>query len=434
MPGPAKFPSVSVSRLLLLVSSTRRKNLQIMGARHSKRSVDISAASKKDNTESNSEEKLGKIEEPEVAKQNGTTTPRPDESKDAGGEATTAEMNGEESEKKDDKAEKKTEETPEKKEEGKENKEPQTPESPAEDSKSPDAKSPEDGKKTEKKKKDKKKWSIRSISFSRKDKTKPNMSKEDSITNDLAKVADAVAEVVEDENASKEKKEETTATPPADEEKTAPLASPLSGAISSIASAASSVAEEVKDKVEEKKEEFKSAVVSKTEETIEEGSAIIQKSVEEVVEKTSSVVESVSSSITTTITESSQVITSSTQMVQEILEIKSEETPAPPLPASPPPTEAPPPTPIVLTQPEHEEMNGGGEGMAEMPEENGIGSDGKIDDDEEEMPKLNGHNVESPVKQVENIIDALKSEVIEKHVVAENNGELVTNHAAAGDD
>lgn len=117
-------------------------------------------------------------------------------SQDAGGEATTAEMNGEESEKKDDKAEKKTEETPEKKEEGKENKEPQTPESPAEDSKSPDAKSPEDGKKTEKKKKDKKKWSIRSISFSRKDKTKPNMSKEDSITNDLAKVADAVAEVV----------------------------------------------------------------------------------------------------------------------------------------------------------------------------------------------------------------------------------------------
>lgn len=51
-----------------------------MGARHSKRSVDISAAAKKDK-ESTSEEKLERIDEPEAAKQNGTTTPRPEEPK-----------------------------------------------------------------------------------------------------------------------------------------------------------------------------------------------------------------------------------------------------------------------------------------------------------------------------------------------------------------
>ena len=44
------------------------------------------------------------------------------------------------------------------------------------------------------------------------------------------------------------------------------------------------------------------------------------------------------------------------------------------------------------------EVNGGGESMAEMPEENGL--DDKMDDEEDE-PKLNGHCDQSPVKQVE---------------------------------
>ncbi|KAF6210156.1 hypothetical protein GE061_013258 [Apolygus lucorum] len=403
--------------------------INTMGARNSKRSVDISAASKKDKPESNSAEKLERIEEPEIAKQNGTTTPRPEESQEASGDATT-QVNGDdtsETKESDDKAEKKDDET--------EKKEPQTPESPVEEAKSPEEE------KSEKKKKDKskKKWSFRSISFSRKDKTKPNMSKDDSITSDLSKVADAVAEVVEGETAAvtEENKEEVKPAVAGEdkkkEEEKEPLAAPLTSALSSIAAAATTAVEEIKEKVEEKKEEVKSEVVTKGEEIIEEGKSVVQKTLEQVVEKTSSFVESSTSSVITTVTESSQIITSSSQVIQEVMEIKSEESPAPPLPASPPPTEAPPPTPNVVSQPEPEEVNGGGEGMAEMPEENGLGSDAKIDDvdDEEELPKLNGHSEISPVKQVEDIIDAIKSEAIEKSIIAETNGELVTTNDAA---
>ena len=106
---------------------------------------------------------------------------------EASGDATTPKVNG------DDKPEtKESEEKAEKKDDETETKEPQTPDTPVDDAKSPE----ED--KSEKKKKDKPKkmkWSFRSISFTKKDKTKPNMSKDDSITSDLSKAADAVAEV-----------------------------------------------------------------------------------------------------------------------------------------------------------------------------------------------------------------------------------------------
>ncbi|KAL1139235.1 hypothetical protein AAG570_006221, partial [Ranatra chinensis] len=55
--------------------------------------------------------------------------------------------------------------------------------------------SDEDKQDKKKKEKTKKKWSFRSISFSKKDKSKPNMSREDSKTGDLAK-EQPVAEVI----------------------------------------------------------------------------------------------------------------------------------------------------------------------------------------------------------------------------------------------
>lgn len=39
--------------------------------------------------------------------------------------------------------------------------------------------------------------------------------------------------------------------------------------------------------------------------------------------------------------------------------------------------------------------------MAEMPEENGLGPDTKLEDEDDEIvPKVNGHHDDTPVKQV----------------------------------
>lgn len=54
-----------------------------------------------------------------------------------------------------------------------------------------------------------------------------------------------------------------------------------------------------------------------------------------------------------------------------------------------------------------QEMNGGGEGMAEMPEENGLCENEKIDDDpEHELPKMNGHT-ESPIQVIISLLSCL---------------------------
>lgn len=392
-----------------------------MGARQSKRSVDISSTPKKEKLEGGQEEKLEKIEEGDVKVQNGTAPhaegkpqepteenatdqtetveptekPAVTEAGDATPAPAAATENGE----------------AEKKEEGA-----TTPD----EKKSEEQAKPEDKSEKKKKEKTKKKWSFRSISFSKKDKSKPSMSREESKSNDLAKEAP-----VPEEATTKSGSEETSpsepeaATPAVDEaakeivpptetktEETS-IISDIKSAVCSLTSAAESegtkIVEETKVVTTEAKEAI-NTIVEAGSKLIESGSKLIESGTKMVVEE----------SKTTTITESASIIKTSTKTIEIV-----EETIAPPLPASPPPTEAPPPTPVAPqpAQHEHEEMNGGGESMAEMPEENGLGDNDKLDDDQEDIiPKVNGHN-ESPVK-VEEITECLlKTSIEEKHVI-----------------
>lgn len=400
-----------------------------MGARQSKRSVDISATPKKDAEGEQSAERLEKLEEGDVIKvQNGNAphaeTPTQETAEDGTGEkkAEPAAVN----EKGEAAGEGEQATTPagdagaaspttadgEKKEE--------TPTTPEGEQKPDDkAKSEEKSadKKKDKKEKSKKKWSFRSISFSKKDKSKPSMSREESKSNDLAKEAP-----VPEEGAVKNGSEEAS---PSDPEAATP--------------AAEEAPKETTVATDEKKEEATPAasldiksVVTSLSSTAESG---VQKVVEETTklvteakEAVSTIVEAgsklvVEESKTTTITESASIIKTSTKTIEIV-----EETVAPPLPASPPPTEAPPPTPVApqpIQQHEHEEMNGGGEGMAEMPEENGLCENEKIDDDHEDLPKVNGHN-ESPV-QVEQITECLLKTTIEDKVVLDNHLEVAVD-------
>nr|XP_018906792.1 PREDICTED: muscle M-line assembly protein unc-89-like isoform X2 [Bemisia tabaci] len=220
---------------------------------------------------------------------------------------------------------------------------------------SPDEKTADEGEKTSEKpeKKEKKKNKIiktlRSLSFSRK--AKPDKTP---VTSPTSKE-------------ESEKTEENAETPAKTEE----LASPLTSVIEEAGAAAATAV----TKVEETLTEVKNEVVTVCEKVTKE----VSEKVEAVVEKVEAVVEKKSEP-------------------EKVPEVKTETAPAsapaeevpPPLPASPPPTEIPSPTPVAPSetiknvvnehqQQDNEEMNGGGESLAELtPEENG------------EKPLLNG--------------------------------------------
>nr|XP_024218823.1 myb-like protein X isoform X3 [Halyomorpha halys] len=359
-----------------------------MGARQSKRSVDISSTPKKEKLEGGQEEKLEKIEEGDVKVQNGTAPHADGKPQETTENQSTENANEAESPESTEKTVPAVTEAGDATPAATENGEAEKKE---EGATTPDEKKPEDQAKTEdksekkKKEKTKKKWSFRSISFSKKDKSKPSLSREESKSNDLAKEAP-----VPEETTTKSGSEETSpsepeaATPAVDEaakeivppvekktEETS-IISDIKSAVCSLTSAAESegtkIVEETKVVTTEAKEAI-NTIVEAGSKLIESGSTLIESGTKMVVEE----------SKTTTITESASIIKTSTKTI--------------------------------------EEMNGGGESMAEMPEENGLGDNDKLDDDQEDIiPKVNGHN-ESPVK-VEEITECLlKTSIEEKHVI-----------------